>query len=83
MLLEELAHKRLVGKAQLLGNLLDALVGLFQQEAHLQDDITVYPVAGSNLADALDGLGEILGCNVQMVGIPAHAALPAVETLHQ
>lgn len=57
MILEEFSKETLVGEVQILRNLLDALIRIFQQQTQFQHDIVVYPFVGRSLADGLDGFG--------------------------
>ena len=57
MILEEFSKETLVGEVQILRNLLDALIRIFQQQTQFQHDIVVYPLVGRSLADGIDGFG--------------------------
>jgi len=83
MLLEVFSKEALVGEAEVVGDLLDALRGVFQQVAELKRHVGVDPLVGRLVADLLDDLGEILRGDAQLQGVPPHAALLAEVLFHE
>ena len=75
MLLEELHEGRWGGEVEPVGNLQHGEVGGAQQHGGLDEQRFVYPVQDGPARDALDGCGEVFGCEVQAVGIVVHGVL--------
>lgn len=63
MLLEVFSKEALVGEVEVVGDLLDALRGVFQQVAELKRHVGIDPLIGCLVADLLDDLGEIFRCD--------------------
>ena len=74
MLFREAAEERLTGEAQLVAYLLDALVGLFELIFHVLGHVVGDDVGGGAAAYALADGREILGRDVEAVGIVLHVA---------
>ena len=68
MLLEVFAQEALVSEVEVVGDLLDAFRGVFQQVAELKRHVGVDPLVGCLVADLLDDLGEILRGDAQLQG---------------
>ena len=83
MFLEKLAHKRLVGEMQLIGNFLDALRGISQLHPQLLQHIIVNPLVGCAMADLLHRFRQVFGRDAKLPGIPPHSAFMAIMQFHQ
>ena len=84
MLLEVFAQEALVSEVEVVGDLLDAFRGVFQQVAELKRHVGVDPLVGCLVADLLDDLGEILRGDAQLQGgLPDGVAGVVDERLEQ
>ena len=82
MFLEEFAKERLVGEIQLIGDFLYTLCRILEQYSYLKHHVVVNPLVGSDLTYCLDSLREVVGGDVELLGIPTDAPL-CTEILFQ
>ena len=78
MVLEELHEGGGVGKIECLGDFPHGEVGGFEHHFYLGDDGLVYPFEDTFAGDLFDLRGEILGCEVHLLGIERHGAFAFV-----
>ena len=75
MVLEVFPEKRLVGEIQVVGDLLDAHRGVFQQVLGFEHHIVVDPLHGRAPAGLADDRREVFGRQVQLFGIEPYRTL--------
>ena len=75
MVLEVFPEKRLVGEIQVVGDLLDAHRGVFQQVFGFEHHIVVDPLHGRAPAGLADDRREVFGRQVQLAGIETDRTL--------
>ena len=83
MFLKEFPEETLVREVQFLSNLLDGLSGVLQQYPQFEGDIVVDPFIGCTTTDTLDRFRQMLGGDVQLLGIPAYTSLLAEVLLYE
>ena len=76
--LEEFAEGELLREVQLCGNLLDALVGLFQQDLRIVDGDGCDPLGRGLAGVFFHNAGEMAGGEVRLRGIETDASLGMV-----
>lgn len=83
MAFEITAEEGLVGKIQVIGNLLYAHVGGLEQRLGLENHVIVNPVGDRLAAHPLDERGEVLGRDAELLRIEGDAALRFVVLAQQ
>lgn len=83
MAFEITAEEGLVGKIQVIGNLLYAHVGGLEQRLGLENHVIVNPVGDRFAAHPLDERGEVLGRDAELLRIEGDAALRFVVLAQQ
>ena len=83
MALEVFAEERLVGKIQVIGDLLNAHGGIFEQCLGLDDHVVVDPLRNRQPADPFYERREVFGRDAELSGIEPHAAFGAVVFAQQ
>ena len=66
--LEVAAEERLVGEIEVIGDLLDAHVRVFEQRLGFEDDVAVDPFRHRFAADAFDERREVFGRDAELPG---------------
>ena len=82
MVLEVFAKERLIGKVQLVGYLLNALLGGFQHGFRLQNHEAVNPLARRLSAHLFHHGREVLGRKEHLAGVIGHAPLLFVKLVY-
>ena len=86
MALEVFAEERLVGEIQVIGDLLNAHRGVFQQVLGFEHDVVVDPLDGRPAAGLADERRQVFGRQVQLSGVEAHRSLLRVvfaQNIHE
>ena len=82
MLFHKLPEEGRIDKIEVVGNLLDALVRMFQFVFDTFYGVLVDDGQGTLSADFLDNGGQVFGCIAKLVGIVGYRAMASIVLCH-
>ena len=82
MLFHKFSEERGIDEIEAIGNLLDALVRMFQFVLDLFHGVLVDDGQGTFSADFLDNGGQVFGCVAELVGIVGYRAMASIILCH-